>query len=104
MNDRKCLYIPREINKPYVFIWKKDEVIFLILPFLLFFIIGGLLGFLLTLIGIIATAIFIKNLSVDKPSGYILHWLRYHIPKKVNNSIFRRNDAFPPTHIRHIAG
>ena len=104
MSGKKCLYIPREINKPYVFIWKRDEVIFLMLPFLLFFIISGLLGLILTLIGIIAIAIFIKNLSVDKPNGYILHWLKYHIPAKVNNSIFRRNNTFPPTHIRHIAG
>ncbi len=102
--SEKCLYIPNEINKPYIFIWKQDEVIFLLLPFLLFFIIGGLVGFLLTLISIIVTAIFIKNLSIDKPSGYILHWLKFHIPKKVNNSIFRRNVAFPPTYIRHIAG
>ena len=100
----KCLYIPREINKPYVFIWKQDEVVFLMLPFMLFFIVGGLLGFILTLLGLIMIAMFIKNLSLDKPDGYILHWLRFHVPKKVNNSLFRRSVAFPPSHIRHIAG
>ena len=100
----KCLYIPREINKPYVFIWKQDEVIFLMLPVMLFFIVSGVLGLILSLLGLITIAMFIKNLSVDKPDGYILHWLRFHVPSKVNNSLFRRNGTFPPSHIRHIAG
>ena len=100
----KCLYIPREINKPYVFIWKRDEVIFLMIPMILFFIIGGLLGFVLTLVGLIMIAMFIKNLSVDKPDGYLLHYLRFNIPKKVNTSFFKRSGVFPSSYIRHIAG
>lgn len=100
----KCLYIPKEINQPYVLIWKRDEILFLLLPFIFMFTIGGLVGFALTLIGIICSAMFIRNFSLDKPNGYLFHWLHYHWPAEAKTSLVFKSGAFPPSNIRHIAG
>jgi hypothetical protein len=113
----KCLYIPREINQDYVFIWKRDEIIFLMLPWIFFFILGGLLGFMLTLIGTIVVGQILKQMSLDKPNGYMLHWVKYNIPKQyiaatlsrsdgleAKESLLFRGDPFPSSHIRHLAG
>lgn len=99
----KCLYIPREINKTYILLWKQDEAIFLMLPFLFMVVIGGVFGFILTLISIILVAGLLKNLSVDKPEGYIKHWKLFNTKPRKQSYIFR-GGAFPPAHIRHIAG
>lgn len=113
----KCLYIPREINEQYIMLWKRDEALFLMLPWLFVFILGGWIGFSLTLISTIVVARLLKMLSLDKPSGYLLHWFRFHLPKQFIASIFSnkskleapdslifRGGALPPTHIRYIAG
>jgi len=100
----KCLYIPREINKTYILLWKQDEAIFLMLPFLFVFIMGGVVGFSLTLISVIVVAGLLKNLSVDKADGYIKHWIWFNMPKSRKQSYIFRGGAFPPAYIRHIAG
>ena len=115
--NQKCLYIPREINEQYLFIWKRDGVIFLMMPWLLFFTIGGIVGFVLTLVVTIIVAQLLKQLSIDKPSGYVVHWVKYNIPKQfvsatlsrnnnleIKTSMFFRGESFPPSHIRHLAG
>lgn len=115
--NNKCLYIPREINEEYIFIWKRDEILFLMLPWVFLFIFGGILGFTLMLISTIIIFQMLRRLSIDKPSGYMLHWIKYNIPKQfvsatfsrnndleVKESLFFRGEAFPPTHIRYIAG
>ena len=113
----KCLYIPKEINQEYFFIWKRDEVVFLMLPWLFFFALGGITGFVLTLVITIIVAQLMKQLSSDKPNGYMKHWGRHNLPKQyitaafsrnedleVKQSLFFRGDPFPPAHLRHIAG
>ena len=100
----KCLYIPREINKSYVLIWERDELVFLLLPFMIFFITFTVMGFILSLLGVIIIAMALKNLRVNKPNGYILHWVMYNIPRQKSYSVFSRANAFPPSNIRHIAG
>lgn len=113
----KCLYIPKEINTEYFLLWKRDEVIFLILPWLLAFVIGGILGIMLSLILTIIAAQILKQVGFDKPNGYMMHWLKFNVPKQFlltlfskNNdlggkeSMFFRSETFPPTHIRYIAG
>lgn len=115
--SNKCLYIPREINQEYVLIWKRDEVVFLLLPWIFFFIFGGILGFVLTLVFTIIASQLLKKLSIDKPNGYMLHWIKYNIPRQfvsaamsksddleVRESLLFRGETFPLTHIRHIAG
>lgn len=115
--SNKCLYIPREINQEYVFIWKRDEIIFLMLPWIFFLAIGGILGFMLTLVGTIIIGQMLKQLSLDKPNGYMLHWVKYNVPKQYITATFARNqdleakesllfrgETFPPSHIRHLAG
>jgi TraL protein len=115
--NNKCLYIPRIINEEYVFIWKRDGLIFLMMPWLLMFAIGGIIGFILTLVVTIVVAQLLKQLSVDKPSGYVIHWVKYNIPKQfvsatlsrkddleMKSSMFFRGESFPPSYIRHLAG
>ena len=115
--DQKCIYIPREINEEYLFIWKRDGVIFLMLPWLFFFTVGGIVGFALTMLFTIIIAQLLKQLSIDKPSGYVVHWVRYNIPKQfvsatlgrhdkleIKTSMLFRGESFPPSHLRHIAG
>lgn len=113
----KCLVIPKEINQEYVLLWKRDEVGFLIAPWLFCFIPGGMLGFSLTCILLIIVANLLKQLSADKPNGYMIHYLKFNFPKQYVRAIFNRNEdldeedsfifqseAFPPSYIRYIAG
>jgi len=100
----KCLYIPREINQAYILLWKRDEMLFLTLPFIFWITVGGVVGFCITLIGVICSAMFLRNFGVDKPNGYLFHWVWYHKPKKLKNSVLFKGGAFPPSYIRHIAG
>lgn len=113
----KCLYIPKEVNTEYILLWKRDEIVFLMLPWLLFFVIGGILGLVLTLVCTIVVAQMLKQFSLDKPNGYMLHWIKYNVPRQfvsatfsrsndleLKESMFFRSETFPPTHIRHIAG
>ena len=115
--NKKCFYIPSVINEQYFMLWKRDEVIFLMLPAVLFFAIGGLSGFLLAMLGIIVMSMVIKSLGVDRRSGYMMHWLKFNLPEQAlkslfyrkqeldkQSSLFLREKAFPPSHIRHIAG
>ncbi len=113
----KCLVIPKEINQEYVLLWKRDEVGFLIVPWLFCFIPGGMLGFSVTCILLIIVANLLKQLSADKPNGYMLHYLKFNLPKQYIRAIFNRNEdldeeeslifqsqAFPSSYIRYIAG
>ncbi|TXI97966.1 MAG: hypothetical protein E6Q32_10945 [Neisseriales bacterium] len=119
----KCLVIPKEINQEYVLLWKRDEVGFLIVPWLFCFMPGGMLGFSLTCILLIIVANLLKQLSVDKPNGYMIHYLKFNFPKQYVNAVissimyFRKvedldtkeslifqSEAFPPSYIRYIAG
>lgn len=115
--SNKCLVIPREINKNYILIWRQDEIIFLLMPWVFIFVPGGFCGFLIALISTIIVAQALKQLSIDKPNGYMIHWVKYNVPKqfiatifskksdlKQKESLFFRGETFPPTHIRHIAG
>ena len=115
--NTKCLYIPREINEDYILLWKKDEFTVLFLPWIFFFLIGGSVGFMLTLVTIIIAGQLLKQLSIDKPSGYLQHWVKYNIPKQfvtaifsrrydidVKGSLFFKGETFPPSHFRHIEG
>lgn len=116
MSD-KCLVIPREINQSYFMLWKQDEIIFLLLPWIFSLTLSFFLGVTLSLIGTIIAARVLKKLSIDKPNGYMLHWIRYNMPKQFVTASFKKNhdfeekqslffkDAtFPPSHLRHIAG
>lgn len=113
----KCLVIPKEINQNYVLIWKRDEIGFLIMPWIFCLIPGGMLGFSITCILLIVSTNLIKQLSADKPNGYMIHYLKYNFPKQYVRAILYRNedlddeeslifqsDALPPSHIRYIAG
>jgi type IV conjugative transfer system protein TraL len=116
MSD-KNYYIPREINQNYVLIWKRDEAIFLFLPWILWLVFPGILGLILSLIVIIIVGQALRQIGVGKPNGYIRHWLEFNVPgvftksgfkKKVKlsekESLFFRSDTFPPSHIRFIGG
>jgi len=116
-SNQKCLYIPRIINENYLFIWKRDGLVFLMLPWLFFFTIGGIVGLTLTLVLTVVLAQVLKQVGADKASGYIIHWIRYNIPKQfvtailsrkdnleVKTSMFFRGESFPPSHLRHLAG
>ena len=115
--SNKCLYIPREINTEYILLWKRDEALFLFLPVIFILTLQNLLGFVLALVGIIIMGQILKQLSLDKPSGYMLHWVKYNIPKQYVSSVFSRQDRlelkqsllfkgdpFPSSHLRHLAG
>ena len=115
--SNKCLYIPREINKEYIFIWTRDTVFFLMLPWVFWVVLQSLLGFMLSLVCSIIMYQLIKQFGTDKPDGYMLHWVKYNVPKHYVSAIFSGNDSletkeslifrgdpFPPTHIKHIAG
>jgi hypothetical protein len=119
--QQKCYFVPRIINQQFVYMWKQDEVPFLIMPWLFAFVPGGYLGFSMSLITLILALRMLKHLSIDKPNGYMLHWIRFNLPKAflrvafsvfgknmksldAEASLFKRAEAFPPAHIRHIAG
>lgn len=114
---QKCLVIPREINQNYVLMWKQDEVPFLALPWIFLFTIGGFTGFMITALLTIVIAQTLKQFSIDKPNGYVTHWLKFNLPKEFSKSLFSktpdldkpqsvwtRKETYPPFYIRHIAG
>lgn len=113
----KCLYIPREINEQYILLWKRDEASCLMVPWIFTFVLGFPVGLILTLITTIILARILKMLSLDKPSGYLTHWVKFNMPKQFISSIFSkkskldapeslifRGESLPPPHIRYIAG
>lgn len=113
----KVLHIPYEINEQYVLIWKRDEALFLMLPWLFWILLQSFLGFLLSIMATIIIAGILKQFTLNKPSGYMIHWVRYNIPKqyiaasfsgdynlKDKQSLLFRGGAFPPAYLRHIAG
>ncbi len=100
----KCLYIPKEINQNYVLLWRQDEVIFLMMPFIFLFAFGGFFGLIITLTSLVIVAVVIKNIGRDKPSGYMKHWQLFNnINLNKKQSLFKKHSAFPPS-FRHIAG
>lgn len=111
----KCLYIPRYINENYILIWKRDQLLPIFLPFILSF--SGFWGGVLALILAIIISQIMKNVSHNKPNGYLHHWVSFNAPKVFVNGIFSRNmvknekdslffrrKCLPPSHIRYIAG
>lgn len=90
------------------------------MPFIWFFIFGfGWSGIALFLISIISVSQMLKYLSYDKPNGYMIHWVRFNMPKAFiafslkfkgkqtlieKQSLYKRASVLPPAHFRHIAG
>ena len=113
----KCLVIPKYINRDYIMLWERDELIFMMMPFLFAFVPGGYFGWGMTLLSEIFVVNMLKQLGADKPNGYLIHWFKFNLPKQfvtatisrnedleVKESLFFKGDPFPPSHIRHIAG
>ena len=119
MND-KSYYIPREFNQNYFLIWKRDEALFLFMPWVLWLVFPGLLGLGLSLILMIVVGQLLRQVGTGRPNGYIKHWLEFNVAKVFTHSSFKnrlvltqkkswrdllvRKDTFPPAHIRYIGG
>lgn len=117
MNSKRGYYIPRVINKNYIFLWNRDEAMFLMIPWIFWLVIGGLIGMLISLIAVIIVGQMLRFFGVGKANGYIRHWIYFNMPKAFARSwwksevstdmpvsIFTRSETLPPSHIRHIAG
>lgn len=115
--SQRTYYIPKVINQNYVFLWNRDEAIFLIFPWIFWLILGGMIGLLVSLIVVIIAGNTMRYVGIGKPRGYIRHWAYFNMPKmfakswyrksmenQVKTSVFFRAETLPPSHIRHIAG
>lgn len=121
--SQRCYYIPRVINQQYLYIWRTDEIPLLLAPILWMPLIGGWSGIFLFLVSEIIAAQMLKYLGADKPNGYMIHWVRFNLPKAfvnfsireitapkarktltIKKSLYKRSSALPMAHLRYLAG